>query len=85
MKYEVKNSGKDDIIIFEADTPAGKAFDLALIFFILLSVVLVMLDSIPGIHDHMGVWLLGGEWLITVLFTLEYLLRILVPLLRQEA
>jgi len=66
------------IIIFEADTRAGKAFDLALIFFILLSVVLVMLDSIPGIHDHAGVWLLGGEWLITVLFTLEYLLRLFV-------
>lgn len=48
------------IIIFEADTPAGKAFDLSLIFFILLSVLLVMLDSIPGIHDHFGVWLLGG-------------------------
>ncbi|MHB8057910.1 MAG: ion transporter [Desulfuromonadaceae bacterium] len=66
------------IIIFEADTPAGKAFDLSLIFFILLSVVMVMLDSIPGIHDHWGVWLLGGEWLITFLFTLEYLLRLLV-------
>lgn len=42
------------VIIFEADTPAGKAFDLALIFFILLSVVLVMLDSVPGIHDQLG-------------------------------
>jgi len=65
-------------IIFEADTPAGKAFDLALIFFIVLSVVLVMLDSVPGIHSHMGVWLLAGEWLITGLFTLEYLLRLIV-------
>jgi voltage-gated potassium channel len=66
------------IIIFEADTRAGRAFDLALIFFILLSVVLVMLDSIPGIHEHVGSWLLGGEWLITVLFTAEYLLRLYV-------
>jgi len=66
------------IIVFEADTPAGKAFDLSLIFFILLSVVLVMLDSIPNIHDQFGVWLLAGEWLITVLFTLEYLLRLFV-------
>jgi voltage-gated potassium channel len=66
------------IIIFESDTPAGKGFDLALIFFILLSVVLVMLDSIPGIHDQWGVWLLGGEWLITILFTVEYLLRLSV-------
>jgi len=66
------------VIIFEADTPAGKAFDLALIFFILLSVVLVMLDSIPGVHDQWGGFLLGGEWLITVLFSVEYLLRLSV-------
>jgi len=65
-------------IIFEAETPAGRAFDLSLIFFILLSVVLVMLDSVPGIHDVIGVWLLGGEWLITILFTVEYLLRLSV-------
>lgn len=65
-------------IIFEADTRAGRAFDLGLIFFILLSVVLLMLDSIPGIHDQWGAWLLGGEWLITVLFTMEYLLRLAV-------
>ena len=66
------------VIVFEADTPAGRAFDLTLIFFILLSVVLVMLDSIPDIHDQFGVWLLAGEWLITVLFTMEYLLRLFV-------
>jgi voltage-gated potassium channel len=66
------------VIIFEADTRAGRAFDLGLIFFILLSVLLVMLDSIPGIHDQWGAWLLGGEWLITVLFTLEYMLRLAV-------
>lgn len=63
-------------VIFEADTRAGKIFDLALIFFILLSVLLVMLDSIPGIHDRMGGWLLGGELLITTLFTVEYVLRL---------
>lgn len=66
------------IIIFESDTPAGKAFDLTLIFLILLSVVLVMLDSIPDVHAQFGIWLLSGEWLITVLFTLEYLLRLFV-------
>ena len=65
-------------IIFEADTRAGRAFDLGLIFFILLSVVLVMLDSIPGTPEQWGVWLLAGEWLITVLFTIEYLLRLAV-------
>ena len=65
-------------IIFETDTAAGKAFDVALIFFILLSVLLVMLDSIPAFHDEWGVWLLVGEWLITAMFTLEYLLRLFV-------
>lgn len=64
------------LIIFESDTPAGKAFDLALIVFILLSVVLVMLDSIPGVHDNWGRWLLGGELLITLLFSIEYALRL---------
>ena len=65
-------------IIFETDTSAGKGFDIALIFFILLSVLLVMLDSVPGIHDEWGVWLLAGEWAITTVFTLEYLLRLYV-------
>ena len=65
-------------IIFETDTPVGKAFDVGLIFFILFSVLLVMLDSIPGIHDNWGIWLLVGEWLITILFTAEYLLRLSV-------
>lgn len=75
----IKHSGlreKTFVVIFEADTRAGRAFDLTLIFFILLSVVLVMLDSIPGIHDIWGAWLLGGELLITVLFSIEYLLRL---------
>lgn len=63
-------------IIFESDTPAGRAFDLALIFFILLSVVLVMFDSIPGIHSRWGFWLLGAELMITTLFSIEYALRL---------
>lgn len=63
-------------IIFESNTPAGKAFDLALIFFILLSVVLVMLDSVPGIHEQWGSWLIGAELIITVLFSIEYVLRL---------
>jgi len=63
-------------IIFEADTVAGRFFDLVLIFLILLSVVLVMLDSVPGIHEDIGDWLIAGEMLITVLFTIEYILRL---------
>jgi voltage-gated potassium channel len=63
-------------IIFEADTPAGKAFDVVLIVSILLSVVLVMLDSVEAVQTLYGPWLYAGEWLFTVLFTVEYLLRL---------
>jgi voltage-gated potassium channel len=63
-------------IIFEADTPAGKAFDVVLIASIVLSVMLVMLDSVEAIRGTYGPWLYAGEWFFTVLFTLEYLLRL---------
>ena len=64
-------------IIFEADTPAGKLFDVLLIFSIVISVVLVMLDSVSGIRTVYGRWLYLGEWFFTLLFTVEYLLRLL--------
>ena len=63
-------------IIFEADTPAGKWFDVLLILSILISVILVMLDSVQAIHNSWGKWLRYGEWLFTYLFTIEYLLRL---------
>lgn len=63
-------------IIFEADTPAGKAFDVALLVAILLSVVAVMLESVEGIRARHGTLLLTAEWLFTVLFTIEYGLRL---------
>ena len=56
-------------IIFEADTPAGKLFDVLLILSIVLSVVLVMLDSVSDIHQKYGDLLYIGEWIFTVLFT----------------
>ena len=64
-------------IIFEADTPAGKWFDIALIVVILLSVLVVMLDSVASIRAEYGRWLYGLEWLFTILFTIEYILRLL--------
>ncbi len=63
-------------VIFEADTPAGKWFDVLLILAILASVVLVMLDSVSTIHKPYGSILLFGEWFFTILFTIEYLLRL---------
>jgi len=64
-------------IIFEADTRAGKWFDIFLILAILLSVLVVMLDSVSAISRVHGIWFLRVEWGVTILFTLEYLLRLI--------
>ena len=63
-------------IIFEVDTPKGKAFDIALLIAILLSVLVVMLESVESIHAQYGRLLLALEWIFTILFTIEYFLRI---------
>ena len=63
-------------IIFESDTPAGKGFDLLLILSILLSVVVVLLDSVQYYNNLYGEILYILEWFFTLLFTIEYLLRI---------
>ena len=64
-------------IIFEADTPAGRAFDIGLIVAIITSVVLVMLDSMGGFSPRMRTALLVAEWALTILFTLEYIARLI--------
>ncbi len=64
------------IIIFEADTPAGKAFDVLLLVVILLSVVAVMAESVTSIQVRHGLALRRAEWIFTALFTLEYALRL---------
>ncbi len=63
-------------IIFEADTPLGKTFDILLLVFIMLSVFVVMLDSVPKIHSTMPDIFYGIEWFFTIAFTIEYALRI---------
>jgi len=63
-------------IIYEADTPAGQFFDIALIGVIILSVVLVTLETVVTIHEKYERILNIAEWLITILFTIEYCLRI---------
>jgi voltage-gated potassium channel len=62
--------------IFEADTKAGKVFDIALVVAILLSVTVVMLDSVASIHARWGQQLFYLEWLFTIIFTLEYIARV---------
>lgn len=63
-------------IIFEADTKLGKAFDVVLIASIVLSVLVVMLDSVASYRELYGDWFYGIEWVFTILFTIEYGLRI---------
>ncbi|MEJ2637241.1 MAG: ion transporter [Calditrichia bacterium] len=63
-------------IIFEADTAPGRLFDIILIASILLSVVSVMLDSVGVIRAEYGRTLYLAEWFFTILFSIEYLLRL---------
>lgn len=63
--------------IYESNTNAGKMFDLALLIVILASIVVVMLDSVPSIHQRYGGTLLIWEWVFSILFTLEYLMRLI--------
>jgi len=65
-------------IIFEADTKAGKLFDVILLWIIVISIALVMLESMHSVNDQYGHWLKMGEWIVTISFTLEYILRIYV-------
>ncbi len=80
-KLEPDTSGswrrKAFLIIFESDTRAGKLFDLALILAIAMSVLAVMFDSVREFRTDYGVWLRMAEWFFTVLFTVEYVMRIL--------
>lgn len=65
-------------IIFEADTPNGKTFDLTLLVLILLSIVIVMLESVADIRTRHGTLLRGIEWCLTGIFTIEYVVRLMI-------
>jgi voltage-gated potassium channel len=63
-------------IIFEADTLSGKVFDIALLWCIVLSIFIVFLDSVPDIREQYPKSLKLAEWFFTILFTIEYTLRL---------
>ena len=63
-------------VIFGVDTPLARAFDAALLVFILFSVITVILESVPTIQEEYRTLLDTLEWLFTVFFTAEYVLRI---------
>lgn len=80
MEQDQRPSTKDwrerlFVIIFESDTPRGKAFDVALLWLIVLSILAVVIESIPSLGRYERL-LSACEWIFTVIFTLEYFLRI---------
>ncbi|PWH82061.1 ion transporter [Algibacter marinivivus] len=64
-------------IIYEADTPAGKLFDVILLITIITSIILVMLESVKSIDSKYHNLLNISEWVITILFSIEYIARII--------
>jgi voltage-gated potassium channel len=64
-------------VIYEADTPAGKWFDIILLGVIIFSLILVMLDSVKPIHEAHPTFFYVSEWIVTIVFTIEYALRII--------
>ncbi len=64
-------------IIFESDTPKGKAFDIALLIAILLSTFVVLLQSVERINIEYGAFFSVLEWFFLIVFTVEYILRII--------
>lgn len=65
-------------IVFEADSRAGRLFDVILLWLIVISVVLVFLDSVPEYNKNYRQFFIISEWTITIFFTLEYILRIVI-------
>ena len=76
MKIELPDKEKMFRIIFRSDTPAGKQFDIYLLYAIGLSVFILILNSIPSLNKYLSIPFLILEWALTLAFTSEYLLRI---------
>lgn len=64
-------------VIYESNTPAGKAFDVGLLIAIFSSIIVVMLDSVASIHVQYGRLFSHLEWIFSILFTIEYILRLI--------
>lgn len=64
-------------VIYESNTPAGKAFDIALLVCITLSIIVVMFDSVPTLNRRYREAFFFLEWGFSILFTIEYILRLL--------
>lgn len=77
-KDQAKKNWKHKLheIIYEADTPKGKFFDVILLITIIASIILVMLESVQSFDEKHHAFLNAAEWVITILFSLEYIARI---------
>lgn len=80
IRKNSKHDWKDVLylIIFKSNTIAGRRFDIWLLVAILLSVIVILLDSVPRYHFLFGNILYVFEWFFTILFTIEYILRIII-------
>ncbi|MCH2230960.1 MAG: ion transporter [Crocinitomicaceae bacterium] len=65
-------------VIFGTTSKAGKTFDIILLFLILLSVLIIMFESVPAWSEKFPKTLFYAEWVFTIIFTIEYLLRVLI-------
>lgn len=74
-----KASWRDKLheVIYEADTPTGKVFDIALLLVIVLSIALVMLESVATLNVKYFEIFYLAEWIITIIFSIEYILRVI--------
>jgi voltage-gated potassium channel len=63
-------------IIFEHDTPKGKQFDVALLWVILISILVVIIESIPKIQNEYFIFFYVIEWIFCILFTIEFAVRV---------
>ena len=68
---------KTNIIIYGTNTASGRFFDLVLLGVILVSIVIVMLETVKGIDTKYHNELIVLEWVITIFFTIEYILRVI--------
>ncbi|MBT8231333.1 MAG: ion transporter [Saprospiraceae bacterium] len=77
-KYTTFSKSRERLyeIIFEADTKEGKLFDIALLIFILASIIIVMLETVPELNEKYHDIFITLEWIFTIFFTIEYFIRI---------
>src|SRR3989344_5823334 len=76
QRYSIRD--KFHKIVFESETFSGKLYDFALIFSIILSILVVILDSVLSLHNDYGKLFWKLEWLFTIVFTADYVLRIAI-------